>query len=259
MINHYQNITNVTDVIICSVLIAIAMEAEAAPLIRNLLLELQDDFFPTNTPYLAYQGKYKSCNITVITNGKDKVHGTGVDNIGTVPAAIGTFLALDKLNLIYDQKVDILINAGTCDGFKRMGAEIGDVYLSTAVAFHDRHIPLPGFELYGIGRIHSTTVQGLPAEIGAKLGVLSTGDSFDTNALDNRQMRENGASLKDMEAAAIAWCSELYGTPHFALKVVTDIVDGDERSEEVFLDNLHNAAKSMQEALEKSIAYLCAD
>jgi len=34
-------------------------------------------------------------------------------------------------------------------------------------------------------------------------------------------------SVKDMEAAAIAWVAKLNNTPFFALKVVTDIVDGD--------------------------------
>lgn len=31
------------------------------------------------------------------------------------------------------------------------------------------------------------------------------------------------ASVKDMEAAAVAWAAELYAVPYFALKVVTDI------------------------------------
>ena len=31
------------------------------------------------------------------------------------------------------------------------------------------------------------------------------------------------ASVKDMEAAAVAWAAELYSVPYFALKVVTDI------------------------------------
>ena len=31
------------------------------------------------------------------------------------------------------------------------------------------------------------------------------------------------ASVKDMEAAAVAWAAELYQVPYFALKVVTDI------------------------------------
>jgi len=42
-------------------------------------------------------------------------------------------------------------------------------------------------------------------------------------------MEENDASVKDMEIAAIAWAAEMFKTPHFGVKVVTDIVDGDSR------------------------------
>ncbi|KAJ0538284.1 putative methylthioadenosine nucleosidase [Helianthus annuus] len=31
------------------------------------------------------------------------------------------------------------------------GASIGDVYLACEVAFHDRRIPIPVFDLYGVG------------------------------------------------------------------------------------------------------------
>ena len=34
------------------------------------------------------------------------------------------------------------------------------------------------------------------------------------------------ASVKDMEAAAVAWAAHLHACPMFALKAVTDIVDG---------------------------------
>lgn len=36
-------------------------------------------------------------------------------------------------------------------------------------------------------------------------------------------MTTTDASVKDMEAAAVAWAAELYSVPYFALKVVTDI------------------------------------
>ena len=69
-------------------------------------------------------------------------------------------------------------------------------------------------------------------------------------------MLENDASVKDMEAAAIAWVAEETKTPFFALKVVTDIVDGDRPTQEEFLENLGSAAKSLQVALPKLIDYI---
>lgn len=246
------------------VVIAIAMEAEAQPLIKHLSLIQNESFFSSNsntnvkTPFLAYQGTHESCNITVITNGKDAIHGTGVDNVGTIPAALATYLALDKLNSGTDGKnIDLLINAGTCGGFKRMGAEIGDVFLTTSVANHDRRIPIPGFTKYGVGKVESASVESLATEINAKLGVCTTGNSLDAHDIDHHHMSENEASVKDMEAAAIAWSCEMHETPHFGLKVVTDIVDGDKPTQEEFMENLGTAAVSLQGALPKVIEYIC--
>ena len=131
-----------------SVIVAIAMEAEANPFIEHLNLQKVDGFFPSNTPFHAFSGSHGTCQVTVVTNGKDSVHQTGVDNVGTVPAAMATFLALQKLT-----DTDVLINAGTCGGFRRKGAEIGDVFVTTAVAHHDRRIPIPQFTEYGVGRL----------------------------------------------------------------------------------------------------------
>mmetsp|Transcript_18126 Transcript_18126/g.27183 ORF Transcript_18126/g.27183 Transcript_18126/m.27183 type:complete len:263 (+) Transcript_18126:158-946(+) len=247
-----------------NVVVAIAMEAEAKPFIEHLNLIQEDSFFSSKTPFLAYRGEHHSCQITVITNGKDTVHGMGVDNVGTVPAALATFLALEKLNSDKDNDsknsnnvCDLVINAGTCGGFQRKGAEIGDVFFTTAVANHDRRIPLGPFEPYGVGKIESMDVSHLAEVIGAKLGVCTTGNSLDAHDIDDHHMKVNDASVKDMEAAAIAWSCQLHGTPYVGLKVVTDIVDGDKPTQEEFMENLGTAAKSLQEALPKVIEQVC--
>ena len=108
------------------------MEAEAQPFVDHLGLKPVADFFPPTVPFLAFQGTHGDATVTVVTNGKDGVYETGVDNCGTVPAALATFLALERT------KPDLLINAGTAGGFARMGGKIGDVYLTSAVANHDR-------------------------------------------------------------------------------------------------------------------------
>ena len=71
---------------ISNVVIAIAMEAEASPFVNHLNLQPDTTFFPPQTPFHAFTGKHGNCNLTVVTNGKDTVHDTGVDNVGTVPA-----------------------------------------------------------------------------------------------------------------------------------------------------------------------------
>jgi 5'-methylthioadenosine nucleosidase len=59
-------------------------------------------------------------------------------------------------------------------------------------------------------------------------------------------LESNDASVKDMEAAAIAWVAELSDTPFFALKVVTDLVDGGVVTQDEFLANLSTAANTLQ-------------
>jgi len=238
---------------ISNVVIAIAMEAEASPFINHLSLENDATFFPANSPFQAFRGKYETCEVTVITNGKDDVYGTGVDNVGTVPAALASYLALAKL----DGQADLLINAGTCGGFKSNGAGIGDVFLTTGIANHDRRIPIPGFDSYGIGKIESTDVRQLADDLDMKTGVCTTGNSLDMHDVDELHMKKNDASVKDMEAAAIAWSCQLHKTPFLGVKVVTDIVDGDKPTQEEFMSNLHAASQSLQVSLPKVLAHVC--
>ncbi|GAX15348.1 5'-methylthioadenosine nucleosidase [Fistulifera solaris] len=241
-----------------NVIVAIAMEAEAAPFIQHLQLKLVADFFPSNTPFQAYQGPHGDCTVTVITNGKDTVHETGVDNVGTVPAALATFLALQKL-----PDTDILINAGTCGGFRRKGAEIGNVFVVTGVAHHDRRIPIPDYVPYGIGKLDTsrhgdfTTAEVLALELEYKLGVCTTGNSLDKTEEDDKHMLANDAAVKDMEAAAIAWSCKLFDTPFLGLKVVTDIVDGEHPTQDEFLANLLAASQSLQVALPRVLDHIC--
>lgn len=127
-----------------NILFMIAMEQEAQPLLKKLSLVKVDNIIP-NSPCVVHSGLYKNhITVSVVTNGKcPRNH---VDNVGTTPAALSTFLAINQL------KPDIVINAGTAGGFKRKGGAIGDSYLSTIVKYHDRRIPIPGFT--GRNHIH---------------------------------------------------------------------------------------------------------
>ncbi len=86
--------------------------------------------------------------------------------------------------------------------------------------------------------------------------MITTSNSLDHNESDDKIMNENNAYIKDMEAAAIAWVCSIFNTPLVALKVVTDIVDGDGPTQEEFLENLSTAAKSWQEQLPKVIEFV---
>ncbi|CAB9520397.1 5'-methylthioadenosine/S-adenosylhomocysteine nucleosidase 2 [Seminavis robusta] len=239
------------------VIVAIAMEAEAKPFIDHLGLKKDESFFPPHTPFVAFTGTHNQCKVTVVFNGKDTVYNTGVDNVGTVPASIATFLALNKMTSEAPDKEHLLINAGTCGGFKRKGAEIGDVFLTTAVANHDRRIPIPDFVPLGIGKLETVNATKMAEAFSYKTGVCTTGNSLDKTEKDDELMLANDASVKDMEAAAIAWSCKLHNVPFLGVKVVTDIVDGGVPTQDEFLENLQSASKSLQGALPKVLDYVC--
>lgn len=58
-------------------------------------------------------------------------------------------------------------------------------------------------------------------------GVVSSGNSLDYTTEDFAAMSQTETAIKEMEAAAIAWVADMFGTPMFCLKSVTDIVDGE--------------------------------
>lgn len=89
---------------------------------------------------------------------------------------------------------------------------------------------------------------------------MTTSNSLDHTEKDDEIMLEHNAHVKDMEAAAIAWvveqCYQSAVPPFLAIKVVTDIVDGDRPTHEEFLENLGTASHSLHDALLKVIHYL---
>jgi len=252
----------------------------AAPL-RALSPGHATTFPPTPLPHRQLP---EGLDVTVAVLPKDYTHGC--DAVGTVPAAIATHLLCTALYRDADADtapageaspplsstwgLDLLINAGTCGGFRSEGARIGDVYWCDRAAFHDRRIPLPGFTEYGVGGQALATPRGdggleattgdaaVPhdeaaacgwAAVGARRGVVTTGDSLDWNEDDLRGMRANRAVCKDMEAAAVAWAAGGAGVPVICLKAVTDIVDGDRVPAEEFMENLGRASAAIQAAV----------
>jgi 5'-methylthioadenosine nucleosidase len=233
-------------------MINIAMEAEATPFIEHLQLEQVHDFFPSQVPFLAYSGTYnETTKVTVVTNGKDSVYNTDACNVGTVSAAMVSMLALQKGN------PDIYINAGTAGGFQRQGASIGDIYVTSAFVYHDRRIPIPGYDTYGIGYLPSTmNPQDMANAYNWKIGICSTGNSLDKTTECDARMLANDASVKDMEVAAIAWTAQLHSIKFGSIKVVTDIVDGTVPTQDEFLQNLMKASQQLQYALPLVLDYV---
>jgi len=225
------------------------MEAEAAPLVAHLGLKLRGASpFKGPLPALVFSGEVGGATVHVCTNGK--ALGFGVDSVGTVPAALTAY------NVCITLEPDVLINAGTAGGFKAKGGAIGDVYLATAFKNHDRRIPIPGFDAYGVGTSSAAACPALRAAMGFKDGIVSTGNSLDATPMDLDNLKANNASVKEMEAAGIAHVATMFGVPLIAIKAITDIVDGDKPTQDEFMENLGAAAEALQGAVPKVIAFI---
>lgn len=239
-----------------NVVIIVAMQQEADPFIRRH--DLQENVpspFVAGSPMISYSGKIASDEdrgfvaVHLVWNGRCKIHH--VNHVATTAAAISAYAAIAHF------KPDAVISAGTAGGFSELGARIGDVYLSTKCVFHGRRIPVSlshnkdkgHLEEYGFGHFRSPAMPKLAKAIDVKQGVVSSSDSLDCSEMDLQLLRSEGAVAKEMEAAAVAWVSQQLYTPFFALKAITDIVDGPHRSEDEFYRNLELASSALQEKL----------
>ncbi|KAF5443828.1 hypothetical protein F2P56_036354, partial [Juglans regia] len=88
---------------------------------------------------------------------------SGVDSVGTVSASLVTYASIEAL------KPDLIINAGTAGAFKAKGAAVGDVFVASDCAFHDRRIPIPVFDMYGVGLRQASSTPNLVNELNLKV------------------------------------------------------------------------------------------
>ena len=257
-----------------TIAVLVAMEAEAAPLVSLLGLKPcpkshrhaplpsvvrsgvlffddddDDDGGTKNVQQQQQKKKKKRCEVVVATCGADSTHG--VDSVGTVNAALCAY------EILKTHEPDVLINAGTAGGFREKGARIGDVFLVDEVKYHDRRIPIPTFTKYGVGAIRTAETPNMRKTLkDLKCGVCSTGNSLDATEVDREMMSRNDASVKEMEAAAVAKVCEMFDVPFVCVKAITDIVDGPHAAEKEFLENLAMAGKRLQETVPKVLEFM---
>ena len=266
-----QNTTTKNTKPIETIAVLVAMEAEAAPLVSLLGLKPCPKshrhaplpsvvrsgammMIPSSSSSSRENGgknvqQKKRCEVVVATCGADSTHG--VDSVGTVNAALCAY------EILKTHEPDVLINAGTAGGFREKGACIGDVFLVDEVKYHDRRIPIPTFTKYGVGAIRTAETPNMRKTLkDLKCGVCSTGNSLDATEVDREMMSRNDASVKEMEAAAVAKVCEMFDVPFVCVKAITDIVDGPHAAEKEFLENLAMAGKRLQETVPKVLEFM---
>lgn len=230
-----------------SILVIMAMQTEAQPIIKELNLKQTGRIELLNAD--IYSGNALNTNINIVLNGKCRKYS--VDQIGTQPATLIAHLGIEKL------KPDLIINAGTAGGYKSHNAKVGDVYLSNKhVCFHDRRINIPGFDEFGIGYYPCLPSEQLAKTLNTRIGIVTSGNSLDYTEADMQIIRKLNGEVKDMEAAAIAWIASIYNIPFLAIKSITDIVDGEKPTEEEFLQNLSYASDILSKKTIELLKYI---
>jgi 5'-methylthioadenosine nucleosidase len=231
-----------------------AMRAEGEGLVKRLGLKAQGRLDP-DLPAVWFSGRVeggsggRNLEIAIAFAGEDPYHGC--DRIGTLPATLAAYLLCRRF------RPDLLVNAGTCGGFQREGASIGAVYVGGGdFLFHDRRIPLPKFDAFGIGRIPAIVDEAMRMALGAESGVISTGDSFEPTAEEQKFFERERVTCKEMEAASIASLSRDLGIRFLAVKAVTDLVDHPEPEKSAFARNLNRVSEILEERLIKLLEWM---
>lgn len=221
-----------------------AMRAEAQLLIEYYGLKEQEGFF-SPLPCQLYSspkgGGQEGAALFVVINGSDR----GRDLIGCEAAAVTTQVAIQRL------EPDLVISAGTCGGWQRYGARVGETYVADGVMFHDRRVPGDNeWDTQGLGnyKVWEGSFE-LAQRLGLPMGKVTTGSSFDLSPEEDRLIDENGGRLKEMEGAAVAFVCSLYKVPVMLVKAVTNLRDAEEDDIDSFQENLKRASRSLRETL----------
>lgn len=224
------------------------MEAEARPFVEHYGVEKVEDFFAP-LPCLLYRHELDGgTRLSVVVNGTQ--HGSSL--VGCEAASVATLAAVERL------RPDVVVNSGTCGAFKKNGAGIGDVYVGTAVMFHDRRVMGDdewGTQALGNYPLYRRSTE-LAAALGLKTGKVTTGSSLDMQPCDLAVIEANHGELKDMEAAAVAFVCSLLSTPCLLVKSVTDLVDSGANTLEEFRSNLSLASRRLAEANVRVVQWL---
>lgn len=224
-----------------------AMRDEALPIISELALK-PVELLPDYLPFQMFQGQLDELIVSLVVSGRDPRYD--VDNIGTQAATLMAYVAIEHL------KPDLVISAGTAGGFARQGADIGTVYLSSdRFVYHDRRVPLPGFDESGIGHYPAMDVSNMASDLELPVGVISTGSSLEKSERDIEVIEGYNAVAKEMEAAAIAWVCWIRQQPFLAIKSITNLLDQPGASEQQFVHNLKFACSQLQQQVIRVLDY----
>lgn len=168
-----------------------------------------------------YQGMIEDQEVIVVESG-----------IGKVLASITTSLLIQKY------AVDVVINTGSAGGIGK-GLAVGDVVLSSQLAYHDVDVTGFGYE-YGqlpAGMplyydadetlIKAFEVAADKANLATKTGLIVTGDTFVNSSEKVQTILSHfpQALACEMEGAAIAQTARQFGIPFIIIRAMSDTAE----------------------------------
>lgn len=176
--------------------------------------------------------------------------------IGKVNAAVGA------LTLIENFHPALVVNTGVAGGTgaTEHPAQVLDVVLADRIAYHDVWCG-PGTERGQAAGCPAFFECPLPEdvrrELGAREGLVASGDIFVTEPADLRRILEvyPDALAVDMESAAIAHVCHLKSVPFVALRVVSD-TPGSEGNAAAYTDFWTDAPQRTFECVERLLQLL---
>jgi len=240
---------------ITKIVILMAMQDEADPIIKELKLNPCEIGLDHRLNLHTFKGTLQEQNtaaefeLVLVAQGFcRRFTECPVSQVGTQAATRATMEICNKL------EPQLIITAGTAGGYPLKGAQVGDVFVSTdQISYHNRDIPLPGYEAYGKGNYECLEIPSVTSELNLKSSIISTGDSLRPSDRDEIMIAENKAIIKDMEAAAVAETALLFGVSVLAVKSVTNQIGLYNDFKPNFQIAIKNLAEKIPEILKRII------
>ena len=161
-------------------------------------------------------------------NGEDAL--VVVSGVGKSNAAAATQLAIQKTG------TKRIFNLGVSGGLDP-AMKVGEIYeVADAVQYDFDLVQINGTEM---GTLNERDTPFIPCKAEGRFAAktLGTGDRFNDNADDSALLKKLGASLRDMEGAAIAHVCETAGVEFVSYKCISD-VEGSGSMPEQYMENL---------------------
>lgn len=193
-----------------------AMEEE----IRTLLAKQTHQQETVIASQHYFEGKIDGVDVILVQSG-----------IGKVQAAMTTALLLATF------KPDVVVNTGSAGGIGS-GLAIGDVVISSGVAYHDADATAFGYllgqlpqqpQIFEAGMSYVRQIQAAATATGltSKVGLIVSGDQF-TNGKEAiaRILKIYPQALaSEMEGAAVGQVAKEFHTPFVVIRAMSDVAD----------------------------------